>query len=1033
MRAKILLPWFLCLSSLPAFPQKQPSPPVVVFWQDGFPAVDTAPVTRQELVSLFPQASFATSEQLGETLARDETHLLVLSFGSAFPEQDWEAIYKFLERGGGLLVLGGRPFSRPAYRDGNTWKLRPARLAYAKQLFINDYEPTPGSQGLEFHANEDFSFLGLPVFDWARAYSLTIRLSDEDLYARSGSGGMVDARLDPLVWGTSGGRRLSAPLVQIDHLENDFAGGRWILLPCELSPGFLASQAGRKLIPALVRQAIQGAEDFVVRPSWPLFLPGEPLTVQMRWQRLRAKPAAARLEIELSANQGEPQHLQFEIRPPEFPYSGQFTLPSTEAKGLHLLTARLYSGGELHAVYRTGFWLRDEAFLRSGPRVTVSKDSFEIDGQPQEIVGTTYMASDVQREFFMSPNPYIWDRDMAELRRAGFDMLRTGWWTAWDQITKQSGVVHEEMLRALEAYLMTARKHDLPVQFTFFAFTPEVLGGANPYLDPEALRRQEDLILAVVNRFKDVPYLIWDIINEPSFSNPERLWVTRPNGDKFESQVWNTWLKDRYKDRANLSQSWDTIPTPEPEPLPLPKEEDFSPKASYRTLRGANALQVYDYYLFAQQEFLHWVEVLRDAIRATGSKQLLTVGQDEGGGLDRPSPAFFAPAVDFTSTHPWWLLDALLWDSLVARQPGKPMLAQEVGVGRQLQIDASQRRSPDDQAALLERKMAIALGTGAGAIQWLWNVNAYMRDDNEVAIGAIRADRTEKPEATVLRQFAAFAAAASGHLTGPQSPEVAIVTSQTFQYSALNWLAVEAQMKAVRALHYYCHAPGYVVAENQLGEMGTPRLAILPSPHALTDDAWQALLKYVAGGGNLLITGSVERDPHWQITHRLAALGIEGVPEPVNYRQAQLKLETRTIPLSFSLEEQQYAEALRFSDGQSFHEVSWGKGKVYLARYPVELAEGLEPTAGLYDWVLHQVGVEPPFTGPTPSPGVLVRPVFFSDSILYLFVSESEQDEDIALRDNATGAEIRFRLPSERARLLLLRKPDGQVIARYGF
>src|SRR2546422_7240346 len=66
------------------------------------------------------------------------------------------------------------------------------------------------------------------------------------------------------------------------------------------------------------------------------------------------------------------------------------------------------------------------------------------------------MASDVQREFFMSPNPYVWDQDMAELRRAGFNMLRTGWWTAWDQVMKESGVVHEEMLRALEAFLMTA-------------------------------------------------------------------------------------------------------------------------------------------------------------------------------------------------------------------------------------------------------------------------------------------------------------------------------------------------------------------------------------------------------------------------------------------------------------------------------------------------------------------------------------------------------------------------------------------------
>jgi len=61
---------------------------------------------------------------------------------------------------------------------------------------------------------------------------------------------------------------------------------------------------------------------------------------------------------------------------------------------------------------------------------------------------------------------------------------------------------------------MTARKYGLPVQFNFFAFLPEVLGGVNPYLDPQAVRRQRTLISSVVARFHDVPFLAWDFINE---------------------------------------------------------------------------------------------------------------------------------------------------------------------------------------------------------------------------------------------------------------------------------------------------------------------------------------------------------------------------------------------------------------------------------------------------------------------------------------------------------------------------------------
>jgi hypothetical protein len=312
-------------------------------------------------------------------------------------------------------------------------------------------------------------------------------------------------------------------------------------------------------------------------------------------------------------------------------------------------------------------------------------------------------------------------------------------------------------------------------------------------------------------------------------------------------------------------------------------------------------------------------------------------------------------------------------------------------------------------------------------------VNPYMRDDGEVRIGAVRADGTEKLDVEVLRRLAEFAAAASGSLSAPEDPRVAIVTSQAFQYSALNGLALEAQTRAVRVLHYYCRVPGYVVAENQLARLGLPRLAILPSPHALSDAAWQALVKYVESGGHLLITGSVERDPHWQITKRLAAFGLEASPEPLLYRQGEIRIGEKHISASFDSQKQQFLEALRFADGERFREVSVGQGKIFLASYPVELAEDLSATAALYAWVLSRAGLEPPFSGQFPSPGVLIRPVHFADSVLYLIVSESANDEEIAVKDKATGAELRFRLPAQRARLVLLRKRDGQVLARYGF
>ncbi|MGO9641915.1 MAG: hypothetical protein ACLP1Y_11500 [Candidatus Acidiferrales bacterium] len=1019
-------------SSSPEQTTAKPGPSAIIFWEDGFPAADTAQPTRDQLAALLPAAGFTPLAQLGDALAAPETRLLVLPYGSAFPEAAWPNISKFLYRGGNLLVLGGRPFTRAAYLDNNAWHLRAPHQAFARSLFLNDYAETPGSDSLKFLTNSQFQFLNLPTFDWKRAWSVTARLTDESLYPRQGSAGTLDTRFDTLAWGVSdSSHRLAAPLVELDHVANHFAGGRWILLNAELSPGFWASPAARQLVPLLARRAADGAEDFTVQPSWPLFLPGEPLTFAVHWLRFTGAPSPIRLELNVTPEQGAASTTSWNLTPGTFPFTTQISLPASTGHGLHSVTAKLYEGPTLRAIYRTGFWLRDEDYLHSGPRLGVSGEDFTLDGKPILVVGTTYMASDVQRQFFMRPNPWLWDQDMAEIQAAGLNTIRTGWWTAWDQVMKQSGTVREDMLRALEAYLMTARRHGLAVQFTFFAFSPDVLGGSNPYLDPEAVRRQEELILSFVERFRDVPFLTWDLINEPSFSNPEKLWYTRPNGDRFELKAWNDWLEKHYASRGALAEAWRSVPVPEDQPVPLPTEPEFSSRAAYEDWPANNSLRAMDYQRFAQDAYRGWVKELRDAIRATGSEQLITADQDEGGGTDRPSPAYFGDVVDFTTTHTWWMSDAVLWDSLVATLPGEPMVVQETGVAQEFTLSGEDHRGPAGDAALIERKLAIAAGTSGGAIEWLWNINAEMLEDREATIGALRADGTEKTEAEILRRLARFAAAAGPHLGGGVPPDVTIIAAKTAQYSPIGNLALEAQQKAVRAIHYGCGVAASVLPENQIARLGQPKLVIVPSAHALSDEAWNALLAYAANGGTFLLTGSFERDAHWKATNRLAQLGSPVVPVPLLLRTATQQVGNDTLALSFGFDKQEEAEALHFANGGTFAVIPHGKGRIFAAAEPIELADGLSPTVALYSWALAQTGVKPLFDGAIPQ-GVLIRPVVLADSVLYLIVSESADDAPVDLHDRGTGAAIHFTLLAGRARVLLFSKTGGQLLASFG-
>ena len=376
---------------------------------------------------------------------------------------------------------------------------------------IDQYQETPSSDGMQFQANPELT-LQLHPFSWKRAFSPVIRLSAVDLYRRGGSTGSIDARLDSLAWGMQDHRKLSAPVVQVDHYRNGFDGGRWILVNADLSSDFFENTS---LVQSLVERALQGAEEFTLRPTLPLYLQGEPIELQALWHARAAALNGMSVRI-TTYPESTPSNRSTVTAP--VAGNGTIVLPPPPAKGLYIIEATLLEGERIRAIYHSGFWIRDEAYLRSGHHLGVNQDYFELDGHPLAVIGTTYMSSEVQRLYFEHPNVYVWNQDLAQIHDAGLNMIRTGWWTGWDKFCDENGQPYERTLRTLEAYLMTARKYDLPVQFNFFAFLPDVLGGTNAFLDPEAVRRQQTLISAVVTRFHDVPYLAWDLINEPSFS-----------------------------------------------------------------------------------------------------------------------------------------------------------------------------------------------------------------------------------------------------------------------------------------------------------------------------------------------------------------------------------------------------------------------------------------------------------------------------------------------------------------------------------
>lgn len=1004
-------------------------PRTIVLWQDDFPFYDTLPLSEAMLSAAFPSAGYVPVEGLAAALSDRQTRLLVLPHGSAFPAEAWEAIRGHLARGGHLLTIGGAPFSVPVYRRRHGFTPGRPTVAYMRSLGINEALPLD-TAGLELAAvHPSFSTIG-GGWRTRRAWALQVRLSDADHYDRLGSMGLASSRLEPLVQALSPeGRVLATPAVVLDHFHGPYAGGRWVMLNFEAEDGFNSSEEAVRLYAAAQRVALRGPLRFGARPALAVVAQGETPTLILHAQSWEEYPdAVLRLTGEGPDGERLREDIPFPVGPT--PQHQAIPLPAPRQPGLSHIHLRLRSGSGFLTQYTTGYWCRDAALLSAGPALGAGAGFLERDGRPFPVAGTTYMSRDAHRQFLLRPNPAHWDEDFRAMADAGINFVRTGVWTGHDQIMLEPGVAREDTLRAFEAYLHAARAHGIAVQFCFFAFQPEAFGKGNPYLDPDARARQRDFVAAFVRRFRHVPDLSWDLINEPSQFSPAHLFAQVPNGDEHEHRAWNEWLQRRYPTYESLLEAWNAVPA-DAGPwgsIRVPYPEELVYRQRWGTFKPLMAV---DWHLFSQDAFSEWAHDLAQTIRACGSEQMVTVGQDEGAVTGRPSPYFHHQSLAHTCIHTWWLNDALLSDHLCAAVPGKPLLVQETGVMHYERLDQAARRTELNRAHLLERKLALALGAGAGFVQWLWNTNTDMTDDNEVAIGALRADGSEKPEMGALRRMAAFARSLAPHV-GPWEPEpVLVVQPQSVLYSADQDLALRAVQRWVRALTHGLGLPCRALGENVLADSGSPALVVAPYPRALSDEAWSHLLDLARRGSTVALSGPMG-DEHFHPVDRLAPFGLDAIIAPITARHCLQDSPAGQVPLVYADESLNRVDRWQFQGSQAtWWQRDLGAGRLVACAYTAELSEGESGLNAICQALVQAARrpVVPWHTTHRRPEGALIWPRRFPEATLYTCVSEADRVGTVAFRDERSGAEVSLELAGERAALLLLSRQGAPLAA----
>ena len=978
---------------------------LVTFDEPRFPEVDAFPLRP------VPSAR-ATTSTADLTDALRPGAVLVWRHGSAFPADAWKAILDFLDGGGNLLYVGGEPFSRPVVGEHGSRRVEPRTLAQLQALRLNQsYRIDVGTARLKRVGADGVPARRLPEGAWVAA--LEPRFTDtQDFPFESGSPGAREALLRPLAYAHRDGADARFPTAAvayaIDRLRGRFAGGHWVFWLASAPPHDAEWTW-------LIDEAMRRPVDFRVDPTFGCFHEGEQPSLIVRAHRPGSPgsvtvpcavsiegPASASATARLGPNGSRSQH-SVELTVAEHG-TARVPLTGSFAPGLYRVTVDTQELGRTI----TGFWVFDKELFASGDPLTFDDNTLRRAGKPEPVVGTTTMSATVHRDFLFEPNAAVWDETFGELASLGMNAIRAGIWSGWRKISVDANVVDESVVRALEAFYLTARKHRLPVIFSVFAFVPEDFGSGDPYFDPRALQGQRALLSAFSRRLTRAREFIWDLINEPSFASPRHLWSLRPVRSSHEREAFIDWLSKRYGSdwQHVVRRRWRLRPD---EGIDLPVDDDFGDAWVMGARRPYRAL---DYALFAQDMFERWILDMTKAIRDGGSQGAITVGQDEAGLGTSPQPLFHHTSVAFTSMHTWWANDSLLWDGLLSKATGTPLLISETGIMQRQRLSGEAIRTPEEFASLLSRKIAYSFAAGAfGVIQWCYETNPFMNSDNEAAIGAKRVDGSAKPEHAVLAATAKFVARNRSRFDGRVPPDVVLVVP-TSEHLSPRSLGLPATRVAVRAFYEDLGIPLRAVAEHRAArDLGKPRVIVLPACRSVSDDGWKAIVAAVEQGATLICSGWFETDEAGLPAERLG-----GGSRPLRMYEDGLRF-SGTIPESWPA-----------ADFSAPRRVSRGAGTIVHHPLPIEWADFTPSLAAYYRSALAGTSIAP-LVDPGGVPrSVLLATIPFRDAWLLVAINEASRAHNVVARRPNSTRNVTFEVDAGYGRMALIDPRTWAVI-----
>ena len=594
---------------------------------------------------------------------------------------------------------------------------------------------------------------------------------------------------------------------------------------------------------------------------------------------------------------------------------------------------------------------------------SVSTDYCVTDGEITAILGTTYFVTDVYRECFYNMNAWLCSKEMNQLHRDGFNVLRSGNWYYIPEFYKEDGSIGERGKRAMETFFYLAAKCGFTVQFALgTVLLNQWDTSRSPIHDKDMRKKCMTLIRSFAESFKEFKNVQMDIVNEPSYSNRGAWSPGKPSMEAGELPRYKEWLKEKYGSIQNLRTAWGetALVLNSFEDVVMPENHLFN-RGLARTEQRMNHVMLNDFFCFARNEFLGWTSEIRSIVREIAPEMVVMMGRDETLRIPEQQAEVLNGNIDMVCWHQWNYNSDIFTEYLMNRVRGKICVAQELGMYKFDDIRSGKRHTDKEMIEKLNNKLVCAFGN---FVQWQSHDDPFMWELSENSLGIYRADLSPTPSLQATRDLVK-AERNMQHLMRNRdynAVKICTVYGTSYHFSVEHSFALQGMRNFTYAMFHELKEQSDFMLEHlfkkeNASAIGNPNLIILPGMQMLSNDTWQELLAYVENGATLLINGCIDKNNCFGAEAKIGALDKNYSTR--NLRDFEnIEIDGTTYTLDFR-RMVGYADVSNLLDcgetgSNTFTEYTIGKGTILYCPYPLELSGNTEAMAACYRYAIRK-------------------------------------------------------------------------------